>query len=65
MIFEEFSNLKYKYGNRQFTCLGYYAHIVVKNKKAIQKYIRNKQKEDMLADKISIKEYRTLFKDNK
>lgn len=39
MIFEKFSNLKYKYGNRHFWCRGYYVDTVGKNKKAIQEYI--------------------------
>ncbi len=33
MIFERFSNLKYKYGNRHFWCRGYYVGAVGKNKK--------------------------------
>ena len=65
MIFEKFSNLKYKYGNRHFWCRGYYVDTVGKNKKAIQEYIRNQQKEDMIADQISIKEYMDPFKGNK
>ncbi|WP_195509700.1 IS200/IS605 family transposase, partial [Clostridium tyrobutyricum] len=50
MIFERFSNLKYKYGNRHFWCRGYYVDTVGKNKKAIEEYIKNQQKEDMIAD---------------
>ena len=34
MIFERFSNLKYKYGNRHFWCRGFYVDTVGKNKKA-------------------------------
>ena len=41
MIFERFSNLKYKYGNRHFWCRGFYVDTVGKNKKAIEEYIRN------------------------
>lgn len=40
MIFEKFSNLKYKYGNRHFWCRGFYVDTVGKNKKAIEGYIR-------------------------
>jgi putative transposase len=65
MIFERFSNLKYKYGNRHFWCRGYYVDTVGKNKKAIEEYIKNQQKEDMIADQISIKEYMNPFKGSK
>lgn len=50
MIFEKFSNLKYKYGNRHFWCRGFYVDTVGKNKKAIEEYIRNQEQEDMIAD---------------
>ena len=62
MIFEKFSNLKYKYGNRHFWCIGFYVDNVGKNKKAIEEYIRNQKQEDMIADQISIKEYMDPFK---
>ena len=62
MIFEKFSNLKYKYGNRHFWCRGFYVDTVGKNKKAIEEYIRNQEQEDMIADQISIKEYMDPFK---
>ncbi|MGO5073726.1 IS200/IS605 family transposase [Clostridium sporogenes] len=65
MIFERFSNLRYKYGNRHFWCRGYYVDTVGKNKKAIEEYIKNQQKEDMIADQISIKEYINPFKGGK
>ena len=41
MIFDRHANLKYKYGNRQFGCKGYYVDTVGRNKKAIAEYIRN------------------------
>ncbi len=50
MIFEKFSNLKYKYGNRHFWCRRFYVDTVGKNKKAIEEYIRNQEQEDMIAD---------------
>ncbi|WP_442781300.1 IS200/IS605 family transposase [Clostridium sp. ZS2-4] len=34
MIFDRHANLKYKYGNRQFWCKGYYVDAVGRNKKA-------------------------------
>jgi putative transposase len=39
--------------------------IVRKNKKAIEEYIKNQQKEDMIADQISIKEYINPLKSGK
>ena len=41
MIFERHANLKYKYGNRNFWCRGYYVDTVGKNAKKIQEYIQN------------------------
>jgi len=62
MIFERHSNLKYKYGNRHFWCRGYYVSTVGRNKKAIEQYIRNQEKEDMMSDQMSIKELDDPFK---
>ena len=57
MIFDRHANLKYKYGNRQFWCKGYYVDTVGRNKKVIAEYIRNQLAEDKISDQISIKEY--------
>ena len=65
MIFEKFAGLKYKYGNRHFWCRGYYVDTVGKNKNAIQEYIKNQYREDIMSDKISIKEYMNPFKGSK
>ena len=46
MIFDRFANLKYRYGNRQFWCRGYYVDTVGRNKEAIEKYIHNQLVED-------------------
>ncbi len=56
-IFDKYSNLKYKYGRRQFWCIGYYVDTVWKNEKVIKKYIQNQLAEDIAYDQISIKEY--------
>lgn len=50
MLFERFSDLKYKYGSRHFWCRGFYVDTVGRNKKAIEEYIRNQEREDMIAD---------------
>ena len=61
MIFDRHASLKYKYGNRQFLCKGYYVDTVGRNKKAIEEYIRNQLQEDIAFDQISIKEYMDPF----
>ncbi|AYF53500.1 IS200/IS605 family transposase [Clostridium botulinum C] len=65
MIFEKFANLRYRYGNRHFWCRGYYVDTVGRNKKAITEYIKNQQKEDVISDQISLKEYMDPFKGSK
>jgi putative transposase len=61
MIFDRHANLKYKYGNRQFWCKGYYVDTVGRNKKAIQEYIKKQLEEDAISDQISLKEYMDPF----
>lgn len=46
MIFDRHANLKYRYGNRQFWCKGYYVDTVGRNKKIIEEYIKNQIQED-------------------
>ena len=62
IIFERHANLKYKYGNRHFWCRGYYVDTVGRNEKAIAEYVRNQEREDMMSDQISMKEYMDPFK---
>lgn len=57
MIFERHADLKYKYGQRKFWCIGYYVDTVGKNEKKISEYIRNQIQEDKLYDQISMKEF--------
>ena len=61
MIFDRHANLKYKYGNRKFWCRGYYVNTVGRNKKAIEEYIKNQLREDIIEDQISMKEYIDRF----
>ncbi len=56
MIFDRFANLKYRYGNRNFWCRGYYVDTVGKNQKRIAEYIREQLSEDKLSDEIRVKE---------
>ena len=57
MIFDRHANLKYRYGNRQFWCKGYYVDTVGRNKKVIQEYIKNQIQEDIAYEQLSLKEY--------
>ena len=61
IIFERHANLKYKYGNRQFWCRGYYVDTAGKNAKKIQEYIQNQLKEDLEYDQMTLKEYIDQF----
>lgn len=61
IIFERYGNLKYKYGNRHFCSSEYYVSTVGHNKQAVQKYIQNQQKEDLISAQISIVEYYDPF----
>ena len=54
MIFDRHANLKYRYGNRQFWCRGYYVDTVGKNTKKIAEYIRNQLEEDRKIEQLSI-----------
>ena len=56
MIFDRHENLKYKYGNRQFWCTGYYVDTVGRNKKVIEAYIRNQIRDDIVAEQLYLKE---------
>ena len=57
MILDRHANLKYKYGNRHFWCRGYFVDTVGKNTKKIEEYIKNQIREDIMADKMNMKEY--------
>ena len=57
MIFDRHANLKYRYGNRQFWCRGYYVDTVGRNRKVIQAYIKNQLQEDILQDQMTMKEF--------
>ena len=65
IIFERHSNLKYKYGNRQFWCRGCYVDTAGKNAKKIAEYIQNQLKEDQIEDQMTLKEYIDPFTGSK
>ena len=62
MIFERHSNLKYKYGNRNFWAKGYFVSTVGLNAETVKEYIKNQEKEDMMQDNLSNKEHKDPFK---
>ena len=62
LIFECHANLKYQFGNRHFWSIGYYVSTVGLNEATIRKYIQDQEKEDILHDKLGIKEYDDPFK---
>lgn len=57
LIFDRNADMKYKYGQRQFRCRGYFVDTVGKNTKAIKEYIANQLKEDRIYEQLSLKEY--------
>lgn len=65
IIYERHANLKYKYGNRQFWCRGYYVDTAGKNAKAIAEYIKHQLDEDKIQDQITMKEFIDPFKGSK
>lgn len=65
LVFERHANLKYKYGNRQFWCRGYYVDTAGKNAKKIAEYIQNQLKEDQVTDQMTLKEYVDPFTGSK
>ena len=62
MVFERHANLKYRYGNRHFWAKGFFVSTVGLNTKAVEDYIRNQEKEDMVQDNLSTKEHVDPFK---
>ena len=62
MIFENHSNLKYKFGNRNFWATGYYVSTVGLNEATIKKYIQEQENEDKISDSLTKKEFVNPFK---
>lgn len=54
MLYEQFSELKYKYRNREFWCRGYYVDSVGKNTARIAEYIQNQLEEDKLGQQLTL-----------
>ena len=62
MIFERHANLKYKYGNRNFWAKGFFVSTVGLDTEKVKQYIRDQEKEDIMQDNLSSKEYKDPFK---
>lgn len=62
MIFEKHANLKYKFRSKHFQATGCYVSTVGPNEATIAKYIREQEKQNMLEDKLTAKEYKDPFK---
>ena len=62
IIFERHANLKYKYGNRNFWAKGFFVSTVGLDTEKVKQYIRDQEKEDMMQDNLSNKEYVDPFK---
>lgn len=54
MIYERWSNIKYKYRNREFRSKGYYVDTAGKNAPIIAEYIKNRLKEDAVSDQLTL-----------
>ena len=65
MRFDQQANMKYRNGNREYWCRGYYVDTVGRNKKVIAEYIRNQLEEEYTLDQMSIKEYTDPFTGSK
>lgn len=62
IIFERHANLKYKYGNRNFWAKGFFVSTVGLDTEKVKQYIRDQEKEDLMQDDLSNKEYVDPFK---
>lgn len=62
---DKHTNIKYKFGNRNFWVTGYHVSTVGTNTATLQKYIREQGKQDQIEDSLSRKEYADPFKDSK
>ena len=54
MVYERWSNIKFKYRNREFWCKGYYVDTVGKNEARIAEYIKHQLDEDKLGEQLTM-----------
>ena len=62
MMFDKHANLKYKFGNRYFWAEGYFVSSLGLNEATIRKYIQQQEKQDIMQDKLTTREYADPFK---
>jgi len=62
LIYQKYSNMKFKYRDRTFWCRGYYVDTVGKNTEKIKEYIANQLKEDKETEQMTITELIDPFK---
>ena len=53
LIYEQWSNIRYKYRSREFWRKGYYVDTVGKNTKKITEYIQHQPEEDAASDQLT------------
>jgi len=61
MIFDRHANCQYKFGNHHFWSEGYDVRTVGLNEATIRKYIQDQERDDIMRDKLSVKEYEDPF----
>ncbi len=61
MMFDQHTNLKYKFENCHYWSAGYYVSAVDLNEVTITKYMRDQEKYDQAVDKLSVREYEYPF----
>ncbi|MFR9207078.1 MAG: IS200/IS605 family transposase [Lachnospiraceae bacterium] len=61
MIFDRQTNLKYKFGNRNFWATRHYVSTAGINTSTAQKYIREQDIQDQIEDSLSQREYKDPF----
>ena len=54
LIYEQWSNIRYKYRSREFWCKGYYVDTVGKNTKKITEYIQHQLEEDAASEQLTL-----------
>lgn len=65
MVFEHHANIKNKHENRHFWAEGYSVSTVGLNEATIKKNIAEKEKHDIVLDKLSVREYEDPFRGGK
>ena len=65
MIFEQFLQLRHRFGNRHFWCVGYFVSTVGVNEATIAKYIREQEERDKITDQYSLVERPSSFTSRK